>query len=396
MADLNHYPASHSNSNSNSLPSVENTQLRVDRNDEIRSTIFKRLVEAIKPEAGQWICDPFAGSASSIHLATAFSQCTKPQWQDQDVLRLIKESYLSIGNVPKVDSNQKVDCIVTCPPYQSFLTPDDYVEKVETCFSLLRPGGWLSIAIPAHLYDDFIWDYTLDRGNILFEESFEVSSTQDELQRFVILAAKKRSPEGLRKWHRERCSPIIGRRSSNLKVWQALKESKKRLIIVCPWISNNVVNNRMMRAFEEALKRGVQIDIGWGYEGDFNGDFNPSNYQSFAEMLDDFEFLRESWKYSAIPKLWNLEKKYPKNLKLTFLKTHAKYLICDSQWAMLGSHNFLLSGYGNDDDKNTTDEVGMQILQQRSSVRIYIQHFENTKKRLRKQYSRFYSTNDDC
>lgn len=48
--------------------------------------------------------------------------------------------------------------------------------------------------------------------------------------------------------------------------------------------------------------------------------------------------------YSALPKLEAFEQKYPKQFKLKLLGTHKKFLVCDREWAMIGSHNFLTSG----------------------------------------------------
>jgi hypothetical protein len=45
---------------------------------------------------------------------------------------------------------------------------------------------------------------------------------------------------------------------------QALKESRERLMIISPWIRANSVNRWFLQQFENLLKRGVQVFIGYG------------------------------------------------------------------------------------------------------------------------------------
>jgi phosphatidylserine/phosphatidylglycerophosphate/cardiolipin synthase-like enzyme len=47
--------------------------------------------------------------------------------------------------------------------------------------------------------------------------------------------------------------------------------------------------------------------------------------------------------YNAIPWIYQLQTEYPDLLNLKVLGTHEKFLVCDRQFVMLGSHNYLTS-----------------------------------------------------
>ncbi|MBD1889317.1 phospholipase D-like domain-containing protein [Coleofasciculus sp. FACHB-SPT9] len=79
-----------------------------------------------------------------------------------------------------------------------------------------------------------------------------------------------------------------------------------------------------------------------------------------------------------MPKLENLEQKYPDRFQLKLLGTHEKFIVCDRSWTVLGSHNFLTSG-----TKSTEREVGLRTNDPRI-IRDLIKRFD-TAKNLEKQ-----------
>ncbi|NES69881.1 MAG: hypothetical protein F6K24_34040, partial [Okeania sp. SIO2D1] len=112
--------------------------------------------------------------------------------------------------------------------------------------------------------------------------------------------------------------------SHNLLI-EALETVKKRLIIVCPWLNCNSIDEHLLQKFKDCLNRNCQIDIGWGYLGD---------------RLN----IGKGWKYNALGDLQELEESYPGLFLLKLLGTHENYLVCDEKFAFVGSHNFLASG----------------------------------------------------
>lgn len=134
---------------------------------------------------------------------------------------------------------------------------------------------------------------------------------------------------------------IIDRGASRQVFMDALKFSQQRLILVCPWISTSSINSEVLAIMENALIRGVFIDIRWGFSQDIE-------YESSSSIKEDLLKIRElepkeKWKYSAIQPLENLREKYPKLLKLTLLGTHEKVIVCDQKFVMIGSHNYMTS-----------------------------------------------------
>jgi len=103
---------------------------------------------------------------------------------------------------------------------------------------------------------------------------------------------------------------------------QALKDTQKRLMIISPWIRANSVNRWFLQQFENLLKRGVEVFIGYGFGEE---DENPYPKDVEAEK--------------ALQKLAN---QYSKSFILKRLgDTHAKILISDTTFAVPTSFNWL-------------------------------------------------------
>ncbi|MDZ4879072.1 MAG: hypothetical protein CLLPBCKN_008510 [Chroococcidiopsis cubana SAG 39.79] len=132
---------------------------------------------------------------------------------------------------------------------------------------------------------------------------------------------------------------LVYERSGSCKVLlESLQKAQHRLILVCPWIGW-AIDSKMINEFEKLLKSNISINIGWRRLQDIN----ESNHRDFkSDSIRQKLYLSSNF-YDALPKLEVLEQKYPQYLKLKILGTHAKYLVCDDCFAMLGSHNFLTS-----------------------------------------------------
>jgi len=144
---------------------------------------------------------------------------------------------------------------------------------------------------------------------------------------------------------------ISGRTDSRNLLIQAIGESQTSLVIVCPWIKdsalNKPVNNSIKEELENALKRGVNILIGWGYLGDVRGSIKSLTRDKLLKS-------RSRMFYTGIEILEELQKKYPEQLRLYVLGTHEKFLVVDESYCFIGSHNFLTS-----DDSSDERELGI-------------------------------------
>lgn len=122
---------------------------------------------------------------------------------------------------------------------------------------------------------------------------------------------------------------IFDRVESRRILMEALSRSRKRLILVCPWPSRNSIDDIVLEKLENILKRGGCIDVGWGYYKDVE-----------QNRVGQGDF------YNALGSLKRLAENRPNQFRLKLIGTHEKYLVCDEQFAMLSSHNFLTSGSG--------------------------------------------------
>jgi phosphatidylserine/phosphatidylglycerophosphate/cardiolipin synthase-like enzyme len=128
---------------------------------------------------------------------------------------------------------------------------------------------------------------------------------------------------------------VLGRIQSRQALLEALASVENRLILVCPWISHYGFDNEISHKLETLLIKGVKIEIGYGKLSDIEKD-----------KLTGFL-------YDRLKQARSLANQYP-NFKLKLIGTHEKYLVCDQSFAMLGSHNFLTSGVGEE------REIGMR------------------------------------
>jgi hypothetical protein len=121
---------------------------------------------------------------------------------------------------------------------------------------------------------------------------------------------------------------------------QALKDTQERLMIISPWIRANSVNRWFLQQFENLLKRGVQIFIGYGLG---EKDENHSSADIQAEK-----------------NLQKLANQYSKNFTLKRLgDTHAKILISDTKFAVTTSFNWL--SFKGERDRTFRDERGTLV-----------------------------------
>lgn len=146
---------------------------------------------------------------------------------------------------------------------------------------------------------------------------------------------------------------VFNRPHSRKVLSDALENVQERLILVCPWLTS-WATAVVIEKCEELIKRGVRIDIGWGTLEDLARD-----------QIDTF------W-YGALPKLRQLQNEHPEFLYLKKLGTHEKFLVCDNNFAMLGSHNFLTSK-----ESSPEFEVGI-LIKDTNTIQSLINRFDKS------------------
>jgi PLD-like domain len=148
---------------------------------------------------------------------------------------------------------------------------------------------------------------------------------------------------------------VLGREQSRQALLDALASVESRLILVCPWLCHHGFDIEIQNQLEDLLIRGVTIEIGYG-------------------KLSDIEKGKlTGFFYNTLKQATSLANKYP-NFKLKLIGTHEKYLVCDRSFAMLGSHNFLTSGIGEE------REIGIRITDP-SLIEELIERYEQAPER---------------
>ena len=122
---------------------------------------------------------------------------------------------------------------------------------------------------------------------------------------------------------------VFGHSEGRKLLVKALASARERVIIVCPWLSLKSISDQLLYQFSTALRRGINIDIGWGYYYDIG------TIIKFSESGKYFiDAVGDEWrKYNALPPLAQLRSRYPQGLNLKLMGTHAKYITCDRLFA---------------------------------------------------------------
>ena len=120
----------------------------------------------------------------------------------------------------------------------------------------------------------------------------------------------------------------------------ALVNSRKRVLIVSPWITPAVVNSVFISKVVELLERGVNLTIGYGIEE------RPKYEQRRGSKAGEIELQKLSRKY--------------RNFMFSELgDTHAKILIKDSEYYVVTSFNWL--SFRGDPNRKFREEWGTKV-----------------------------------
>lgn len=128
----------------------------------------------------------------------------------------------------------------------------------------------------------------------------------------------------------------------------AIQKSKKSIFIVCPWITNMVVNNEMLELVRHKINADNKLAICFGYK------HTKYTLDQAEKIVEADNFGDKKGHLEAINRLKDIIKE---NLKYS-PPIHTKALIIDEEFMLIGSHNWL-SNSGS--EKNTKDEISCII-----------------------------------
>jgi len=188
----------------------------------------------------------------------------------------------------------------------------------------------------------------LERDEIVYEQrrlrTAGEPGTQDELEALRQLLAEKEQRE---KYLLEQIAAYSVR---HVPVYEhaeyldrALREASSRVMIISPWIKGDVVDSAMLSRFRKLLDRDRELWIGYGF-GNEKPERSPRSEQAKKRALNELRRMAEQ---------------YPRFHFARLGDTHAKVLICDSRFAVVGSFNWL--SFKGDPSLNFRDERSMYV-----------------------------------
>jgi PLD-like domain len=159
---------------------------------------------------------------------------------------------------------------------------------------------------------------------------------------------------------------VWNRTQSRSVLFNTLKQAKRSMLLICPWISDSVLASKNKESISikelivSAVQKNVSVSLGWGYLEDIKdekllSDLKKGTRHLTRDMILDAVPKDQKWKYSGIDFFDRLQKEYPDLVKIKVLGTHEKIWVCDNRLAMIGSHNFMIST-----DKSQERELGIK------------------------------------
>jgi len=109
---------------------------------------------------------------------------------------------------------------------------------------------------------------------------------------------------------------------------EEIKKAEFRIIIFSGWISDKVIDYKFITLLEEALSKGANIYIVYGYKSNSSTDSMKNNTEA---ALFNLKILQENI----------LAKKYSGKIYIYELSNHQKIFIIDDKFITVGSANWL-------------------------------------------------------
>lgn len=119
---------------------------------------------------------------------------------------------------------------------------------------------------------------------------------------------------------------------------KTLNQANKTVIIFSGWLTDYSVNDEFRTKIKSCLDRGVDIIIAWGYKK--SGSISSEQKNLGEKSIRD---LQE----------WTSLNKTKGTLETFYFPNHSKILICDTQYAVMGSFNWLSNSGGSTNEERS-------------------------------------------
>ena len=128
---------------------------------------------------------------------------------------------------------------------------------------------------------------------------------------------------------------------------KTIKKAKHDLIILSGWATSFALDEKLIKSIRAAINRGVNIYICFGYE------YSKSNSMRISD-IKGLEILRSLQEHS------NKNRAYGK-MYIAQIPNHSKVLMCDKEYYVVGSFNWL-SNSGSTENPNDETSVVIRNL----------------------------------
>ena len=119
---------------------------------------------------------------------------------------------------------------------------------------------------------------------------------------------------------------------------KTLNQANKTIVIFSGWLTDYSVNDEFRSKIKSCLDRGVDIIIAWGYKK--SGSISSEQKNVGEKSIRD---LQE----------WTSLNKTKGTLETFYFPNHSKILICDTQYAVMGSFNWLSNSGGSTNEERS-------------------------------------------
>ena len=157
--------------------------------------------------------------------------------------------------------------------------------------------------------------------------------------------------------------PASSMKGSRTVLEQALQVAEGRVIVVYSFPSPEVLDDEMIRRFQEFLERRGCLDLGWGHLG-VTSDRTPRSIDSRRSISP----ISNAFLFNRLNQLTELKKQYPDQLRFKVLGTNEYFLVCDRAYAVVGTQSVTTTSVPHPEvamDLRTTDAGVIQTLVER-------------------------------
>ncbi len=113
----------------------------------------------------------------------------------------------------------------------------------------------------------------------------------------------------------------------------AIETANTGITMVFPHPDKSVFDEGLIQQVRDFLNRGGKLNLGWGYLSNLDQHLPPRYIQAKASVRADQGFLKQ-----ILTQLNDLRQQYPDRFCFKVLGTDDSFLVCDRDYAILGSH----------------------------------------------------------